>query len=208
MKQPVRKIQKAQTRKLLLETALRLFTEKGFAATRTIDIAKEAGVSHGTVFSHFPLREDLINNIIEGFGKKVAGRMHELAGNEGTLREVLEAHIAGLTETEGFYIRLISEQQYLSETARSALIGIQSAISFHINIAAEKEMKNRAIKEMPIHLLFNTWTGLIHYYLANKALFAPDEPVLKRYSGELLEHYMNLINCKEQQGDYNQHGKK
>ena len=41
--------------------AVRLFTERGFHGTPTSLIAREAGVSNGTLFHYFPTKEELIN---------------------------------------------------------------------------------------------------------------------------------------------------
>jgi hypothetical protein len=46
---------------------------------------------------------------------------------------------------------------------------------------------------MPLHLLFNTWIGLIHHYLMNRELFAPGASVVERHGRELLDHFMYLI---------------
>ena len=188
-----RKEQKEQTKKLLVEAAINAFTDKGIALTRTIDIAKAASVSHGSVFAHFTTREDLLNIVIEEFGRRVAGRIHELAVNGRNLREVLQAHLTGLKEFERFYIRLVKENDQLPVEARNTLLGIQSAISFHLNKSAEHEMAEGKIRRIPFHLFFNTWIGLIHYYLANNNLFAPEGSVIERYGEELLDHYLNLI---------------
>ncbi|MBN7771751.1 TetR/AcrR family transcriptional regulator [Clostridium aminobutyricum] len=191
-----RQIQKDQTRKHIIEVALEQFAQNGITATRTADIAKAAKVSHGTVFSHFLTQEELLNTVIEEFGIKVSKRLHELAASHTGLRQVLEAHLNGLTEFEAFYTRLVIEGRLLPQSARNTLTIIQSSISFHISQAAEEAMKEGYVDRYPIHLLFNTWIGLIHYYLANNDLFAPGESVLKRYGQEILDHYMRLISSK------------
>jgi AcrR family transcriptional regulator len=192
-----RQIQKNQTRSILIETAFRLYARQGITATTTVDIAKAANVSHGTVFAHFSTQEALLNAVIEEFGARVTLRLHELAvGNEG-LRDVLAAHLMALTEFEGFYTRLVIEGRLLPESARNVFVIIQSSISFHISQAVEREIKAGNIIPCPVHLLFNTWIGLIHYYLANSDLFAPDGSVLERYGQELLEHYLRLIASKQ-----------
>jgi AcrR family transcriptional regulator len=188
-----RQAQKDQTQKQLIAVAFDEFSREGFMVTRTSDIAKAAGVSHGTIFVHFATREDLLIAVIEEFGHRVAGRMHELANQGGSVREVLEAHLQGLTEVEAFYRRLVSESSLLPSGAQSALVAIQSAISIHLSQAAEQEMAAGKIRKIPLHLLFNTWIGLIHYYLSNAPLFAPGESVLKRYGPELLEYFISLI---------------
>ena len=47
-------------KQLLLEAATKLFVERGFHATPTSAISKEAGVSAGILFHYFKTKEDLI----------------------------------------------------------------------------------------------------------------------------------------------------
>lgn len=188
-----RQIQKEQTRKMILQIAREQYALNGIMATRTADIAKAAGVSHGTVFSHFATQEDLLNTVIEEFGMTISQRLHELASSNMELKEVLNSHLTGLMEFEDFYTRLVIEGRLLPQSARNTLAIIQSSISFHMSQAAELAINKGIIEPYPIHMLFNTWIGLIHYYLANSDLFAPEESVLRRYGQELLEHYMKLI---------------
>lgn len=193
MAESQRQIQKNQTRKHLIETAINQFAKYGLTTTRTADIAKAAGVSHGTLFLHFPEREVLMSASIEECGFRIAQRLHELVSENGSVKDVLEAHLKGLMEFEPFYTRLVIEGRLLPEKARNTLIMIQSAISFHLSQAAEREGAAGTIRVLPVSMLFNTWMGLVHYYLANGDLFAPGEPVLPRYSEDLLEHFMTLI---------------
>lgn len=81
----------------------------------------------------------------------------------------------------------------LPNESRQMLVAIQSVVSHHLCAAAEREMKEGMIRPQPLHLLFNTWIGLLHYYLANDDLFAPEGSVLERYGEELLEHYLSLL---------------
>lgn len=55
-----RTVQKKETQKLILESALALFKELGFEKTSTRAIARKAGVGIGTVFSHFPDKSSLL----------------------------------------------------------------------------------------------------------------------------------------------------
>ena len=49
----------------LLEAALDLFVEKGFAATRAEEVAARAGVSKGTLFLYFQNKEELLKAVVE-----------------------------------------------------------------------------------------------------------------------------------------------
>lgn len=48
----------------VLDAALELFIEKGFAATRVEDIAKRAGLSKGTVYLYFPSKEAVLEALV------------------------------------------------------------------------------------------------------------------------------------------------
>ncbi len=49
-----RKEQAAQSRALLIDVALRLFVEQGYAATPVSQILSEAGMARGALYHHFP----------------------------------------------------------------------------------------------------------------------------------------------------------
>ncbi|GAA2619115.1 TetR family transcriptional regulator [Actinomadura fulvescens] len=53
-------VKSEQTRALIVETALRLFRERGYEATTMRAIAKEAGVSVGNAYYYFGSKEELI----------------------------------------------------------------------------------------------------------------------------------------------------
>ncbi len=191
--QTQRQKQKEATRKHILETAMVQFAEKGLTTTPTADIAREAKVSHGTIFVHFPTQEELLTAVIDEFGSRIGLRLHQLADVRGTLEEILRAHLTGLEEFEAFYTKLVIERRLLPESARNTYVMIQSTISFHIGMAAEREMERGTLRRIPVHMLYNTWLGMIHYYLANGDLFAPHDSVLKRHGQELLQNYIKLI---------------
>ena len=58
----------------LLDAALDLFVEKGFAATRAEAVAARAGVSKGTLFLYFPSKEELFKAVVR---ENISGRFKE-----------------------------------------------------------------------------------------------------------------------------------
>lgn len=197
MKDTQRQIQKEQTRRKILNAAYIQFGKKGIMNTRTQDIEKIAKVSHGTIFAHFKTQEELICAVIEDFGGRIGMRTHELAENCSEVEEILKAYLEVIEEYEEFYTRLVIESRLLPKDSRNTYISIQSALSFHLSKALNKEMEEGRIVEMPVYMLFNIWTGLINYYLQNSDLFAPDESVIKRYKDILIDSFMKLIEIKK-----------
>lgn len=56
---------------LILAAALRMFAEKGFAATSTAALAREAGVAEGTIFRHFEGKEAIFSEILAALRAKI-----------------------------------------------------------------------------------------------------------------------------------------
>ncbi len=193
MKKTNRQLQKKQTKELLIKTAYMMFSERGIMNTRMSDIAKAAGVSHGTVFAHFLTQEALIENVVETYGEKIAMGTHSFADSCGNLEELLKAHLNGIMEFEPFYTRLVIENRMLPSGVRDSWVSIQSAISLHFSLVYERDSKQHKRKEIPSYLLFNMWIGLVHYYLQNGDLFAPEGNVLLRHGDALIENYIKLI---------------
>src|SRR3954470_17369248 len=75
----------------LLEAALTLFVEKGFAATRSEEVAKAAGVSKGTLYLYFPSKEELLKAVIQHYlADQIAAGAEEAAALDGPTPEVME----------------------------------------------------------------------------------------------------------------------
>ena len=75
----------------LLEAALALFVEKGFAATRSEEVAKAAGVSKGTLYLYFPSKEELLKAVIQHFlGAEIEAGIKEAAAAEGPTAQVMQ----------------------------------------------------------------------------------------------------------------------
>jgi len=48
----------------IIQAAVEIFAEKGFAATSTNEIAQKAGVAEGTIFRHYKTKKDLLISIV------------------------------------------------------------------------------------------------------------------------------------------------
>jgi AcrR family transcriptional regulator len=69
-----------RNRERLLAAAERVFTEKGVTAS-TEDVARAAGVGVGTVFRHFPTKEQLLEAVYQARLARLAALADRLAGS-------------------------------------------------------------------------------------------------------------------------------
>ena len=108
----------------LLDAALDLFVEKGFAATRVEEVAARAGVSKGTLFLYFQSKEDLFKAVVR---KNIAGRFAEweleFESYEGTSSELVHHCFetwwkrVGSTKAAGLGKLMLSEANNFPEIA-------------------------------------------------------------------------------------------
>jgi len=60
-----------RTRDRLVASARVVFEDRGFDATRMSDIAAAAGVSHGTVYTWFPTKEDVLHAAVDSITEEM-----------------------------------------------------------------------------------------------------------------------------------------
>jgi AcrR family transcriptional regulator len=74
----------------LLDAALELFIEKGFAATRSEEVAVRAGVSKGTLYLYFPSKEDLFKAVVrQNLSALIAASQQIVDAYDGPTPELL-----------------------------------------------------------------------------------------------------------------------
>ena len=102
----------------LLEAALQLFVQKGFAATKVEVVAALAGVSKGTLFLYFPTKEDLLKAVVsENLAQHFPGWNQAFESFEGSSAEMLRFALyswwekIGSTPASGICKLMISESR-------------------------------------------------------------------------------------------------
>jgi len=71
----------------ILDAAIKIFAEKGYAGSRTSDIAKEANIAEGTIFRYFKTKKDLLVGllmplVIKFFRPLMFKSMEKIMGNK------------------------------------------------------------------------------------------------------------------------------
>jgi AcrR family transcriptional regulator len=85
-----RSIAQGDSRKRILDAAVRVFAEHGFHRARVGDIAEDAGVAHGLLYHYFASKDDVLRTIfVENWGQLIA-RFRAVEAAEEPAREKLE----------------------------------------------------------------------------------------------------------------------
>jgi AcrR family transcriptional regulator len=125
----LRERKKQRTREAILETALRLFSERGFDAVSVAEIADAVEVSVRTVYNYFPTKEHLVFDRMEAFEAALLAAIRDRGPGESALeafrRFVLTSSVRLETKEAGEVVataaRMISASPALQAHEREVL---------------------------------------------------------------------------------------
>ncbi|MFF0199190.1 TetR family transcriptional regulator [Streptomyces sp. NPDC005017] len=167
-----------QTRALILETAMRLFQERGYDKTTMRAIAQEAGVSVGNAYYYFEGKEHLI----QGFYDRIAAE-HQAAVREVLDRETeLEARLAGVLRAwldvatpyhefaVQFFKNAADPDSPLSPFSPESEHAREEAISVHREVlaGATRTKVPEELRDVLPELLWLSQMGLVLYWIFDR----------------------------------------
>jgi AcrR family transcriptional regulator len=135
-KRLTREESKARTRDELLRAASRLFLRNGFVDTSLSDIADEAGLTKGAVYSNFDSKEDLFLAILQGDG---GGRPY------ATQEELAPSDLSGIDSARAFGERVAGYKP--SRRAVALFLEMNAFALRNDRIRARTDAHNRAFFE-------------------------------------------------------------
>ncbi len=169
------------TRRRILETAKRLFVEKGYFNTSMRDIAKATSLSTGALYHHFESKEEIAGYIYRETLEKIKARIENAIGEGKTTEEKVKNIVKEL-------LKLAQEDRYTMEYAlhvkhREILdIPVCSAEPLHIikdfcrvemskgNIRDfDEELCAVCITGVPVRLMQLKWDGVLEGELTDYA---------------------------------------
>ncbi|MER6913827.1 TetR family transcriptional regulator [Streptomyces sp. NPDC000594] len=167
-----------QTRTLILETALRLFQERGYDRTTMRAIAQEAGVSVGNAYYYFSSKEHLI----QGFYHRIAAE-HQAAVRSVLDRETaLDKRISGVLLTwldiaepyhefaAQFFKNAADPESPLSPFSPESGPAREEALSVHREVLAGARTKVPAeLHDAFPELMWLSQMGLVLYWVFDRS---------------------------------------
>lgn len=122
---PARQRRKEARPQELLDAALALFVEKGFAATRSEEVAARAGVSKGTLYLYYPSKEELFKAVVRQNLSTLIAEGAGIAGQfEGPTPELLALLLrtwwdrVGSKPASGIFKIMVAEVRNFPELAQ------------------------------------------------------------------------------------------
>jgi AcrR family transcriptional regulator len=169
--------------KKILKAAIAVFSEKGYSASTTSEIAKNAGVAEGTIFRYYKTKKDILHSIlihfINSFGSKLIFSSIEKIledADEKDLRSLFKELLYDrLKLAESFFplARIMISEAMFHEDIREALY--QSILPKGIKMigAAQEKLKERGLIRSDISstAMLRSTMGCLASLVAQKLLF-------------------------------------
>src|SRR5512143_4082724 len=96
---PERKVRrKPESLSKIKGAARKLFVERGYDATRPQDIAREAGLGHGTFYLHYPDKRACFLAFVDDAREELHEFMINRQPSEKTLENTIAANLKGIYE--------------------------------------------------------------------------------------------------------------
>lgn len=166
-----------QTRALILETAMRLFQERGYDKTTMRAIAQEAGVSVGNAYYYFAGKEHLI----QGFYDRIAAEHREAVRDVLDRETDLEARLGGVLRVwldiatpyhefaVQFFKNAADPDSPLSPFSPESEHARLEAISVHKEVLAGAKTKvPEELREVLPELMWLSQMGLVLYWVFDR----------------------------------------
>ena len=142
----------------LLEAALALFVEKGFAATRAEEVARLAGVSKGTLYLYYPSKEELFKAVVRHNLSSLIAEGEELASQfVGSSSELLSLLMhtwwqrVGSTPAAGIHKIVLAEVRNFPELAQFYTDEVIVPADRLFSVTVQRGVDRGEFRAMPTH---------------------------------------------------------
>ncbi len=142
----------------LLQAALQLFVEKGFAATRIDEVARLAGVSKGTLYLYYPSKEDLFKAVVRQNLSSLIEEGQQMAATfEGSSAELLACLMqtwwqrVGDTPVAGIHKIVLAEVRNFPELAQFYTDEVIVPADRLFSTAVQRGVDSGEFRALPLH---------------------------------------------------------
>lgn len=160
----------------ILQTALRLFSEQGYDATPTSQIAREAHVSEGLIFRHFTNKDGLMDALLELGQEHLQPFILDIsqeANHVTAIHKIIDLPILLLQQERAFWTLQISlkwQRRYRKNDAGSPAYMLPLMQRLIVALQA-LEWEN---PELEANILYFTLDGLVNQLITQPAMDGVD----------------------------------
>ena len=199
------KIDNKNTEQIILEAAEKLFLDKGYAATKTTEIAQEAGINHAMLHYYFRTKENLFNKIFENKVQYFLSSFSTTFSQELPLREKIKLGVETHFDFIGtnpklpmFIMREIvsnkEKREFILQFIQQEIIPKASVTLNELTQAIKDEVEKGNIQAVnPIDIILNIASLNVFAYITGQVFFDTDEVGLKAYLEQRKKNNVEVI---------------
>lgn len=189
-----REISKDNTRKKLINATYKRILTDGIIRLKTIDVAKDAAIAHGTLFSHFPTKEELITKVCSDELLKTAKELRASSDKSHDISEILSNYLEILGKNEEFHTVMAKEFPFMDTAIQRNVIANETIIKNILYKEIEKVANSNKNTSIDITTSISFLFGIINHYLSRKEFIAyKGEKILELKSKTIIETFIKLI---------------
>lgn len=179
------------------EAARRLFTERGFAAVKTRDIAEEAGINLALLNYYFRSKQRLFDLIMVENFQKFVDQLIPIMTNESmpmeeVLKQITSSYIDMLKQNPDLPFFILNEMRSQSsklEFVREKMTAVRAAFLSRIE---DKMLKRKISRSTNGHMMMN-FMGLIIFPFVAQPLIMRVNKFSKKEYDDLMEERKKLV---------------
>lgn len=163
------------TKLRILAAAVRLFAERGYAGTRTAEIARAAKVTERTLFKHFPDKEALLGRVLQPALAAAAAPPPASAAPFAAWFETLLRQRLAAAQASPHALRMVMVELLTSEGARRRFAPLWKRELWGglVNAVARFQARGELRADLEAEALARMVLSLALGYLLSRTLVAP-----------------------------------
>ena len=194
---------KLEKRESILESALQLFSKKGFYSTTIHDIAKSMGMSSGNLYNYFKLKETLAQEIKKYTSDIVAEKIREINEMEElSTKEKIQKIVAAYfkiaeekPEHLDYFLRVyLSNKEIFKEGCEGMLC--VSAFMTELMIFFEEGVRKGELRNQDFFSAFGLFMGYLGGFVFLKGEGVLDKPITW-YVDDISRNIYCALKCRD-----------
>jgi len=178
----------SEKEKLILNAACKIFSEKGFSAATTNEIAKAAGIAEGTIFRYFRTKKDILRGLFVQIANLIVDKIVLpslekilLDKTKKNAREVIREIVSDrikLVDDHFSMLKVVMSEVLLHEDIRALFIDkiINRLLPLFQDFYLRK-VEEGAFRSIKSHVVLRAFIGNIVILIVQKNVFGDKLPI-------------------------------
>jgi len=184
----------------LLDAALGLFVERGFATTRSEDVAVRAGVSKGTLYLYYPSKEELLKAVIRHHVvNPIVEGMETIRGFQGSSADLLALMLRlwweriGETPAAGILKLMMAEGRNFPEIAQFYVDEVIDPSNAMMGRMVQRGIDSGEFRQVDVRNVVGVLCGTLVFMAVNKHSLGGCAPATPLDPKAVIEAQIDLV---------------